>query len=215
MTKAVIWDMDGVLVNTAPFHFRAWRRILKEEGKNLAEKEFLATFGMKSEDILRKTLSELGTEELRLLARRKEEYYRQEVEGKVEPLPGVRAMLESLRPAGFRQALASSAPVTNIRLILDSLGISNYFEAIVSGDEVKAGKPAPEIFLEASRRLGVPPGRCVVVEDSIAGVKAARAAGMHCVAVINSNPPEKLGEADMVLKSLEEVSPLALEKLLG
>lgn len=215
MTKAVIWDMDGVLVDTGPFHFQAWRRILRERGRDLTEKGFLESFGMKSVDILRKVLGELRPEELNLLARRKEEYYREELAERVRPLPGAMAILESLREAGFHQALASSAPPKNIGLVLDSLGIAHYFEALVSGDEVEAGKPDPEIFLEASRRLGVSPRRCVVLEDSVAGVRAARAAGMRCVAITNSNPQEKLGEADMIVRTLEEISPQTLEMLLG
>ncbi|MDP2727867.1 MAG: HAD family phosphatase [Dehalococcoidia bacterium] len=214
MTKAVIWDMDGVLVDTGAFHFRAWQRILRERGRDLTEKEFLESFGMKSVDILRNTLGDLPPEELRFLAQRKEEYYREEIEGHLQPLPGVRTMLESLNQAGFHQALASSAPLRNINLVLESLGIRQNFEAIVSGDDVQQGKPNPAIFLEASRRLGVPPTCCVVVEDALAGVKAAKAAGMRCVAVTNTNPPDKLGEADMVVASLEEISPQTLERLL-
>jgi len=153
-------------------------------------------------------------EELRQLARRKEEYYREEVAGHVQPLPGVRDILRSLHQAGFSQAIASSAPPKNIGLVLESTGIGEYFDAIVSGDEVSAGKPDPEIFLEAARRLGAAPSRCVVIEDAIAGVEAAVAARMRCIAVTNTNPSEKLSQADLVVKSLEELSADVLENLL-
>lgn len=206
--------MDGVLVDTGPFHFRAWRRILQEQGKDLTETEFLESFGMRSVDILRKTLGQLPPENLRFLALRKEEYYREEVAGHIQPLPGATAIVEALRQEGFRQALASSAPLKNIGLILQSLGIRHCLDAIVSGDEVAAGKPDPEIFLEAAHRLGVLAAGCVVVEDALAGVSAARAAGMRCVAVTNSNAAEKLAQADLVVDSLEELSPQVIEALL-
>ncbi|MDP2935314.1 MAG: HAD family phosphatase [Dehalococcoidia bacterium] len=214
MTRAVIWDMDGVLVDTGKFHFRAWRRIFQEHGREITEGELLESFGIKSVDILKKVLGDMPLEELRALARRKEQYYREEIDGRVVPLPGAQVLLKALGQTGFRQALASSAPLVNIGLILETLGVRRCFDAIVSGDEVAEGKPNPEIFLEASRRVGVPPERCIVVEDAIAGVNAARAAGMRCLAVTNTNPREKLCAADMVVDSLEAVSPQLLDRLL-
>lgn len=206
--------MDGVIVDTEEFHYRSWRRLFSELGKRLTKKQFLERFGMKSVEILRLSLGQRPPEELTGLARRKEEYYRQEASGKVKALPGVLSTIEQLRRAGFRMALASSAPLVNINLIIDSLGMRDCFDAIVSGDEVKAGKPDPEVFLEAARRLGVPPMRCVVFEDAIAGVQAAKAAGMHCVAVTNSNPRDRLVAADVVVDSLEEIPFQRLERLL-
>ncbi len=206
--------MDGVLVDTGEFHFRAWQRILGEMGKDLSRDEFLERFGMKSVDILRETLGDRSPEELRALAARKEGYYREEIGGNVKPLPGARTILESLQRAGFRQALASSAPLINIDLILEAIGIRPFFDAVVSGDEVRAGKPDPEIFLEASRRLGIEPPACVVIEDAIPGVMAAKSAGMHCVAVTNSHAADDLSAADIIVDSLEHLSPGMLEKLL-
>lgn len=215
MERAIVWDMDGVLVDTGEFHFRAWCRILGELGKDLSREEFLERFGMKSVDILRETLGDRSPEELRVLAARKEGYYREEIGGNVKPLPGVRTILESLQRAGFRQALASSAPRMNIDLILEAVGIRPFFDAVVSGDEVRAGKPDPEIFLEASRRIGVDPPACVVIEDAIPGVVAAKGAGMHCVAVTNSHAADDLSAADIIVDSLEHLSPGMLEKLLA
>ncbi len=207
--------MDGVLVDTAEAHFRAWRRMFGGMGRDLTREEFIERFGMKSVEILREALGDLLEGDLRQLALKKEGYYREEIAGKVTALPGVGLILDLLQKAGFRQAIASSAPVINIGLILESTGIGRFFEAVVSGDEVKAGKPDPEIFLEASRRLAVAPARCVVVEDAIPGVTAAKAAGMRCVAVTNSHPASELRQADIIVSSLELVSPEILEKLLG
>ncbi|MDO8692003.1 MAG: HAD hydrolase-like protein, partial [Dehalococcoidia bacterium] len=147
MERAVIWDMDGVLVDTAEAHFRAWRRMFGGMGRDLTREEFIETFGMKSVEILRQALGDLPSNELSQLAFQKEGYYREEIEGKVVALPGVGRILDLLDREGFRQAIASSAPVINIGLILQTTGIGRFFDAVVSGDEVKAGKPDPEIFL--------------------------------------------------------------------
>jgi beta-phosphoglucomutase len=111
-------------------------------------------------------------------------------------------------------AIASSTVIENIHLITGSLGIENYFEAIITGHDVTEGKPSPQVFLVAAQRLGADPKNCVVFEDAVAGVKAAKSAGMHCVAITSSNPREKLAEADLVVDSLAEVSVNDLEKLL-
>lgn len=215
MDKAVIWDMDGVLVDTAEAHFQGWLKLFAELDRTLTKDEFLARFGMKSVDILRAVLGDLPSDELGRLASRKEGYYREEIAGRVQLLPGADRILGALAVAGFCQALASSAPVINIRLILKTTGIGRFLDAVVSGDEVTAGKPDPEIFLEASRRLAVPAEKCVVVEDAIPGIQAARAAGMRCVAVTNSHPAAELRGADIIIDSLEELSPDCFEKLLG
>src|SRR5712692_10335047 len=166
----VLWDMDGVLVDSGEFHYVAWAETLAREGLPYTREQFNATFGMDNRGVLT-TL--LGREpEPAWLARvsdEKEAAFRAAIRGQAEPLPGVLLWLARLQAAGVRQAVASSAPPANIDLLIDSLGLRQFFDAVVSTWGM-AGKPDPGVFLEAARRVDVPPERCVVVEDAIGGV---------------------------------------------
>ena len=135
--------------------------------------------------------------------------------GNIKPLPGAVELLRSLGEHGFKAAIASSAPPENIEMITRSLGINGCFHAVVFGYEVTEGKPSPQGFLLAARKLGIEPGCCIVIEDAVAGVEAAKRAGMHCIAVTNTHPGEKLKEADIIVDTLETVSIKDLEALLN
>lgn len=214
--KAVIWDMDGVIADTAPYHFKAWREAFKAKGKNFTEDDFRKTFGQRNDNIIRMILGEGVTlEEIDAIAVEKEKGFRRYIGRNVKPFPGVLELMKSLSEAGFKLALATSTPRENVRLIITGLGIDKYFKAIVADEDVTRGKPDPQVFLIAAERLGVKPGSCVVIEDAVAGVTAAKRAGMHCVAVTNTNPRGSLGEADIVVDSLEEVSVADLERLIN
>jgi len=212
---AVIWDLDGVIVNSAPFHFRAWQELAEEKGIHYGQAEFKTTFGMRNEDIIRKLFGENTTpEEITFLSNKKEENFRSLIKEKVKPLPGVIELLRALEKAGFKQAIASSTPLENIELIIKSLKIEHFFDIIVSSEDVSRGKPDPEVFLKAAEKLGMSPDRCVVIEDAAAGLKAARAAGMKSIAVTNTLPREKLQDANMIVDTLEAVRVDAIENML-
>jgi len=214
-SKAVIWDMDGIIADTAPFHFRAWRELAQAGGKDLSEEDFRKLFGMRNDDIIRVIFGEdMAPDEVERIAARKEEIFRDAVARNIRPLPGVIKLLRSLYEQGFRMAIASSAPWENLRLLIAALGIGDFFHAVLSAKEVKEGKPSPQLFLTAAERLAVAPGRCVVIEDAISGVEAAKAGGMKCVAVTNTLPPEHLVKADLVVDSLEMVTPHTIDSLL-
>ena len=134
--------------------------------------------------------------------------------GNIKPLPGAIELLRSLNEHGFSQALGSSAPIENIRLVTQELGIEGIFQVIVSGRDVKEGKPSPQGFLLAAEKLGIEPQYCVVIEDATAGVAAAKRAGMRCLAVTNTSPKTKLASADRVVDTLEQVSVSDLASLL-
>jgi len=213
--KAVIWDMDGVIADTAPYHFRAWQDVFRRRMVNFTKDDFRHNFGQRNDTIIRNTLGgQIAQSEIEAIAREKEETFRRVIGQDIKPLPGAIKLLKSLREHGFKIALASSAPIENIRLITEGLGIENYFHAIVNGRDVAEGKPSPQGFLLAAQRLEVEPRDCIVIEDAIAGVTACKRAGMHCIAVTNTHPRESLVEADLIVSSLGEVTVDDLESLL-
>jgi beta-phosphoglucomutase family hydrolase len=211
----VLWDMDGVLVDTGRFHLASWHDILIAAGHPFDEDVFKRTFGMNNHGVLSTVFGRPpSAEELVSLADAKEALFREMIAGQAEPLPGVRAWLARLQARGVRMAVASSAPQANIDVLLVALGLRDYFTAEVSAEKMP-GKPDPAVFLEAARRVGLPPERCVVVEDAIAGVAAAKRAGMACLAVTTTNPREKLAAADWIVDSLADLPADAFDRLLA
>ena len=216
MERGAIWDLDGVLVDTGELHYLSWSAVLPEYGVPFSWEVFQSTFGMNNAGILALLFG--GTPDPALVAEiggRKEEAFRQAVvavPGRVQALPGVRDWLERLRAAGFRQAIASSAPPANIDTLVDELGLRACFEALVSGFDLP-GKPDPATFLQAARAIGVPARRCVVVEDAVHGVEGARRAGMKCIAVTTTNPAAALAAADLVVDRLDTLPLDAFERL--
>lgn len=211
----VLWDMDGVLVDTGEVHFRAWSQVLPDYGLQMSRELFQATFGMNNAGVVSTLLGRRPEPEfLAELSERKEQQFRQVVRGHVRPLPGVRLWLERLNAKGAPQAIASSAPPANIDVMVDELGLRPYFAAIVTGYDLP-GKPDPTLFLKAARQIDVPPERCVVVEDAVAGVEAAKRAGMKCIAVTTTNPAQALDGADVVVEGLDALPPDTFKRLLG
>ena len=214
--KAIIWDMDGVIADTARHHYHAWQEAMQELGAVYTEADFRNNFGKRNDTIIRFILGASVTpDEIEKIAVAKEANFRRHARGNLTALPGVIALIKSSREHGFAQAIGSSAPLENIRLVMKELGIAEFFQAIVSGREVSEGKPSPLGFLLAAERLGVKPQKCIVIEDAVAGVSAAKRGGMACLAVTNTNPESKLAEADLVVDSLEEVTASRLEGLLN
>ncbi|GAJ23288.1 unnamed protein product, partial [marine sediment metagenome] len=204
---AVIWDMDGVLADTAPHHLLAWQETFAKRGINFTEADFKRGFGIRNDAIIKNTLGEQVTpEEIEAIAREKEATFRRIIGKDIKPLPGALELVKALDEGGISMAIASSTTIENIHLIVGSLGIADYFKAVITGHDVSEGKPSPQVFLLAAQRLGAEPKNCIVIEDAVAGVKAAKSAGMYCVAVSNSHPQEKLNEADLIVASLEMVT---------
>jgi beta-phosphoglucomutase len=216
--KGAIWDVDGTLVDTAEMHFAAWVEVCREHGRPFSRADFAATFGQRNPEIIRTLFgNRFNDAEIAALGDRKEVLYREAARKGVALLPGVRDLLEGLRRAGFAQAVGSSAPRANLDLILGLAGVAPFFSAIVSSEDTQRGKPDPQVFQIAAQRLGIPPERCVVLEDAVAGVQAARAGGMKCIAVrfVGHHPEESLRRAgaDLVVDSLEQVNAAVVEEL--
>jgi len=212
--EAVLWDMDGVIADTADYHYSAWRDVFKERGVAFSKADFMRHFGQRHDTIIKFALGDkLSPEEVDAITEKKQSLYRQRVSKNIVPLPGAIKLIKLLNKNKIKTAIASSAVRQNIDVILKGLGIENSFQAIVFGTEVPEGKPSPQIFQLAAKKLGVKPTDCVVIEDAIAGVAAARRAGMKCVAVTNSHPETKLKNADLIVDTLEKVDISVLSVL--
>ena len=213
--RAVLWDLDGVLVDTGEFHYLAWAAACEKHNIPFSRERFQQTFGMNNWGVLTTLLGKPPEQDFyEQVSLEKELHFREIIHGKAEPLPGVVATLQFLKTNGIRQAIASSAPLENIDVLVDSLALRHYFDAVVSGSQLP-GKPAPDVFLAAARAVDIAPQHCLVIEDAVTGVAGAKSAGMLCLAVTNTNPAEKLRHADYILDSLLELEPGFLEKLLG
>jgi beta-phosphoglucomutase len=211
----VLWDLDGTLVDSAGHHWIAWRDTLAAEGHQVQPPDFANSFGKRNDEILRELFGDgIAPDWIERVSEAKEQAYRRLLrERGLEPLPGAVEWLRRLREAGWRQALASSAPRPNIDAVFEALELRRLLDAVVSADEVGRGKPDPALFLEAARRLGVPPARCVVVEDAPAGLEGARRAGMRSIGVLSEHHARL--EAEVVVPSLEALDADAFLALLA
>jgi beta-phosphoglucomutase len=214
MIGAVLWDLDGTLVDSEEYHWRAWRDTMAAEGVPITREQFLATFGQRNDSIVPQLLgSDLTAERVERIGEAKEVCYRQLVrERGLAPLPGAAEWVERLKEDGWLQAIASSGPRRNVEVVLEALRFTASFQAIVSAEDVEHGKPDPEVFLVAASRLGVEPSRCVVVEDAVAGIEAARRAGMRNIGLSRGGTPLA---ADVVVGSLAGLPAEAFGKLLS
>jgi beta-phosphoglucomutase len=215
-TGGVLWDLDGTLIDSAAHHWTAWHDTLAAFGRSVTPEDFANSFGKRNDEILHDLFGRgIEAEWIERVSEAKEQAYRRLLrERGLELLPGALTWFERLQEAGWRQALASSAPRPNIDAVFESLAaMARYLDLVVSADEVGRGKPDPAVFLEAARRLALPPGRCIVVEDAPAGLEGARRAGMLSIGVLSSHHPRL--EADIVVPSLEALEEDAFEALLA
>jgi beta-phosphoglucomutase family hydrolase len=167
---AILWDMDGVLVNTGEYHYEAWKKTFQELDVSFSKDQFRATFGMNNPGILEMICGmKLPPDQEQRISERKESLFREVVKGNAKLLPGVEEALKNFSARNLKMAIASSAPPRNIEVLVQKLQIGEYFDAIVSGYDIP-GKPDPAVFLRAAQQLGIEPEKCTVIEDAIAGV---------------------------------------------
>jgi beta-phosphoglucomutase len=212
---AVIFDMDGVLVDSYRAHFASWSKLYSELAVPYIEAEFAKDFGRTSRDILRRRFGdELSDERIRELDVRKEALFRDEIRSDFPVMDGAGELIDALAAAGFSIAVGSSGPPENIALCLEHLGRAKKIGAVVTGADVTRGKPDPQVFELAANRLGVSPNCCAVVEDAVHGVEAANRAGMKSVGLTGTVSREQLGMANVIVDRLSELSPDRLRKLI-
>ncbi|MCW1912792.1 HAD family phosphatase [Luteolibacter sp. GHJ8] len=216
--SAVIFDFDGVVIDSHEAHGRSWFALADELGQELSQETFHSTFGQRNESILPFLgwAEEGDRERIQQLGDRKEGLYREilRAEG-IEPLPGVVALLQDLKANGIPCAIGTSTPRANVECVLELTGLADYFGDIAASEDVSRGKPDPEVFLKAAAKLGADPLFCVVIEDAQVGLRAAKAAGMKALGVTTTHPADALApeNPDRIVDSLAEVNVSYLREL--
>jgi HAD superfamily hydrolase (TIGR01509 family) len=209
--KTFFWDMDGVIVDSISFHFAAWQETFAKRGIKFTKEDFTKLFGSRNDFIISSVMGRgLSEGDVKVMVREKEESFRRKAMGNIKSFPWAVRLLNAIKKGNFRLGLVSSAPKQNIELVLTELNLEGIFDCIVFGQEVSESKPSPQIYLLAAKKLKVTPKDCVVIEDSPLGVKAAKTAGMKCLAITNTHPRQKLEEADKVVDSSENVDLITL-----
>lgn len=213
----MIFDVDGVLVDSYEPHLASWQKLAAETGALFSREDFARTFGMTSREIIRACWP---SDVVRMhgeakLDARKEAHYRDLIAHRAPVMPGAAALIDALAHAGFRIAVGSSGPGENVDLAVRGLGKQDEITARVTGEDVTRGKPDPQVFLLAAQKLGVEPANCCVVEDAPAGVQAAHAAGMVCVGLVSRGRTHaELADAELVVERLEELTPRVISQLI-
>ncbi len=211
-TIGVVFDMDGVLVDSAEPHLRSWQRLAEENGAVVTSEQFSATFGQQNRDIIPTLFGTVSKERMAHLADRKEEIYRDLVRHNPPIVDGAVSLVRDLHRADVGLAVGSSGPLANIQLVLTAMDVTDCISVIVSGDDVTRGKPDPQVFTLSAGRLGIVPSRCVVVEDAPVGVEAARSAGTRTVAVLLHHPSQAFPQVDLIV---EKLADLTAERLIS
>jgi beta-phosphoglucomutase len=207
----IIFDMDGVLINSNAAHLASWLEVAKEDGVSFTKETFLSTFGMTSEYIVEHHWKTgLTPEEVADVVERKETVFRESILEHVKPIKGSRDFVRDLADKDVPIAVGSSAPKVNVEYVLDWMKLREFFgDCVVAGNEVKRGKPATDIFLACAQKIGAPPERCVVIEDSRSGVNAGKNAGMTVIGFFSEgHRAEEYENADYVVRSFDELREL-------
>ncbi|MDR0560182.1 MAG: HAD family phosphatase [Prevotellaceae bacterium] len=207
---AVIFDMDGVLVNNARFHEQAFAEYFSSYGITLAPE----MHGRGNKELMEELFPDESDERRIELYRGKEEYYRKIYEPHIKPAEGLIDFLNELKNADVRIAVGSSAPTENIDFVLDRLNIRSFFDVTVNSDMVEKAKPAPDIYLKSAELLNINPENCIVFEDALAGIESAKAAGMKVVGVASSLPASQLSATDRVIADFTEINLDGIKQIL-
>ena len=220
LPSALIFDMDGVLVDSNPFHVQKWIEFLHERGIPYnAEDLPKQVLGSRNDTAFRRFFGrDLREGEIEKLSEDLEARFRAAFRPHAQPLLGLKTLMDECRAEGIPLAVASSAMTKNVDFVVDTLKLRSYFASIVTGDDVSRPKPDPEIYIKAAERLRLSPAKCVAFEDSFVGIQSAKRASMKCVAIASTFPAEDLRrqtQADLVVKNFEELSLARLRELLG
>ncbi|MFC2049143.1 HAD family hydrolase [Chlamydiota bacterium] len=199
---AFLFDNDGVLIDSSALHWRSWQMLMEEEPRlKMDQKAFEGSFGMRNDLILQRLFPDVSEETRLLWAEKKEQLFRQIAKGAITLLPGMELFLAQVVEARIPHIIASSTPMANLKLFIQTTVLGNYFEDYLSAEQVAHGKPAPDIFIAAAEHLGFDPRDCVVFEDAVSGIEAGKAAGCFVVALETTHSKEQLTQADLIYSS--------------
>jgi beta-phosphoglucomutase len=205
--KAVIFDLDGTILDNNPFHLKSWKEYLKQIGREMTDEEFNEKLnGRTNKDVVRYLYgNDLSEEQIWKHTNDKEALYRQMYKPYIQPVPGLVGLLEILHQQNIPMAIATSGIKVNIEFMFENVPIRKYFKAVVDSSYITHGKPHPEIFLKTAELLGISPAGCLVFEDAVVGIKSAKSAGMKVIAVETTESREALKIADMIIGDYREL----------
>jgi beta-phosphoglucomutase len=210
-----IFDMDGVIVDSNPYHKISLRQFCEKYGYTLSDADMVAKiFGRTNREWIANVFGELPAEQIYALTEEKEAMYRTLHEKDMVPLPGLKDFLLTLKRGGYPTAIGTSAPLSNVNFVLEKTGLREFFPVILKDTDITIGKPDPEIYLKAAQRIGLPANQCIVFEDSLSGIAAGRASGAKVVGVTTTHTPEELADTDYVISDFSELNPESLIKIL-
>lgn len=206
-TLALIFDMDGTMLDNYQYHLEAWKKFFKKHGIKLSEEEYKKKYaGLDSASTIRATMGDHLTEEqVRKYRDEKEQMYRDLIAPHIHPVNGLIPLLQSIRSAGIPMGVATSTTKDNIEFTMDKLHLKPYFSIIVDVTMISKGKPDPQIYLTTAGKLKVQPENCIVFEDSLNGIKSADNAHMKVIALTTSHSPDELHMADKVINDFTEI----------
>jgi beta-phosphoglucomutase family hydrolase len=206
--EAVIFDLDGTLVDNNPYHLEAWKRYLKKIGRELSEEEYNTSFnGRTNKDVVEYIHKrQMTNEEAAPYYLEKEALYRELYQPFIAPVPGLLDFLQEIDNAGIPMAIATSGITVNIDFMFEHIPVKHFFKAVINSTHIRKGKPDPEIYLKAAEALDAHPDKCVVFEDAIVGIEAAKAAGMKVVALTTTHSADELHKADRIIHDYTEIN---------
>ncbi len=211
----VIFDVDGVLLDSYRMHFECWMSLAEEDGIVITESEFRSLFGRRGREIAREVWGpEFSEQQIVSIHRRKQALYRESLQRNLPAMDGAVQLIDGLVEAGLVLAVGSSAPPANVEMTLERLGRRQAFSAIVTGSDVTRGKPDPRVFLLAAQRMGLEPSHCAVIEDAPVGIEAAVTGGMTAIALLGTAPADRFTQAHLVVNSLHQLSPKRIADLI-
>lgn len=221
MIESILFDLDDLMVNSAHIHQEASRRIFLEFGVDtttLPHDVISSYFGKRVIEILHILVDHYGLTgkvDVKKLDEERQTIFLELIEKELEPMPGLFELIDTIRPTSFKRAMASSGTKKYINAVINKFSLGDFFQAVVSGDMVRNGKPSPDVFLMAAKLLDSEPAKCLVLEDSTCGALAAKTAGMYCIGVENSLSPYKqdLSQCDVIVKRLDQIDLPLLNRI--